>query len=225
MLSGLVQDWTRSGILDVVMNIVVMLPAIVIAITVHEFMHSYTAFRFGDKSQRISGRLTLSPLAHVDPIGLVMLVLAGFGWGKPVTVNESALRPKRWAGIAVSLAGPLSNLVMCFLFALIAGALFHFFPAVAELKYLTTLIMNFVYMNALLFLFNLLPIPPLDGFRVVKSLFSSPKNLSMWWQYERYGFLVLIGLSFLGVTSRILGTPIAFIVTNAFNLANAVFPF
>lgn len=139
------------------------IPALVLAITVHEFMHAYTAFRLGDLTAKYEGRVTLNPLAHLDLLGTLMLFLIGVGWGKPVPVNPFHFRNPRRDSALVSFAGPLSNLASAFLAAI-------------PLKYLPDIPAFFVFQNflgvffqvsILLFVFNMLPFPPLDGSKIL----------------------------------------------------------
>lgn len=164
--------------------------ALIIAFTVHEFAHAYMAYRFGDPTAKNQGRLTLSPLSHLDPIGTILIFIAGFGWAKPVPVNRFYFKNPRLAGVLVSVAGPLSNLLIAFigmlLFTLLrdqiiaSEILIQFFPILIGL-------------NILLFVFNLLPLPPLDGYRIVEDLV--PKHIrAKMTQYEGYGVFIFLFL-------------------------------
>ncbi|TME28404.1 MAG: site-2 protease family protein [Chloroflexi bacterium] len=167
--------------------------AIVLGITVHEFMHAYVAHRLGDDTGRMLGRMSLNPMAHLDLFGSLLLVLAGFGYGKPVPVNESRLSGGRTSWAAVALAGPAANLVIAALCAipvrfggadLLGGDYF-------------TILESIVFYNCVLGLFNLIPIPPLDGSRVVYALLP-PRQAYSWRTFEGYGPLLLMGLFFFG---------------------------
>jgi len=134
-----------------------------VAITIHEFIHAWTAFRFGDETAKLNGRLSLNPFVHLDPWGTLFLLMTGFGWGKPVPVNPSNFKNPRWDEFWVALSGPSSNLVLASLFALLlrlipAGPLF-------------TLLVLIIQLNLVLCVFNLLPIPPLDGSKILWVLF------------------------------------------------------
>jgi Zn-dependent protease len=172
--------------------------AIVLGITVHEFMHAYTAHRLGDDTGRLMGRMSLNPMAHLDVFGSLLLVLAGFGYGKPVPVNESRLRGGRSSWAAVALAGPGANFVI----AALCAIPIRFGGADIGGDYFTILESIVVY-NCVLGLFNLIPIPPLDGSRVVYALLP-PQQAYSWRQFEGYGPLLLMGLFFFG--ARILST-------------------
>ena len=163
--------------------------AIVLGITVHEFMHAYTAHRLGDDTARLLGRLSLNPMAHIDPFGMLLLVLAGFGYGKPVPFNESRLRTA--LGVAlIAIAGPLANLALAALFAI---PLRFGSAEVLGLDYVRILFL-IVQMNCILAIFNLIPIPPLDGANVVYGLLP-PRQQYSWRTYQQYGpFLLLFVL-------------------------------
>lgn len=177
------------------------------AFAVHEFAHAFTANLFGDQTPAINGRLTLNPLAHLDIMGSLMLLVAGFGWAKPVPVNVYALeRRSRWAPLWVSLAGPLSNLIMAFVFSIpfmfglvtyqqamlgMATAQAHVLPTPAQLLYV------FVSTNILLMLFNLIPLSPLDGEKVLYYLLPVGGQQVMD-QIRPYGPILLLVLVFGG---------------------------
>lgn len=137
------------------------LAAILLALAIHEFAHAYVAYRLGDDTAASLGRMTLNPFAHVDVTGLIFLVVAGFGWGKPVPVNVERLRGGKLSPLAVSLAGPLFNFALAVAVGLAARLIGHGGPLVTD--FLTL----FVVFNLILGAFNLLPIPPLDGSSVL----------------------------------------------------------
>lgn len=170
----------------------------IVALTVHEFSHAFVADRFGDDTPRINGRLTLNPLKHLDIIGSLMLIVAGFGWAKPVPVNPAALRRhSRSAFMWVSLAGPASNLLMAALVAI--PIRFNLVPTFATPSFMPSLIeflVNFFFINIILMIFNLIPLSPLDGEKVLEFL------LPQEWadQYARlrpYGPLLLLVIVFI----------------------------
>lgn len=173
---------------------------LVIALTVHEFSHAFIANRFGDDTPRRAGRLTLNPLRHLDPIGSFMLVLVGFGWAKPVPINPYVIRQNNKAGVMlVSLAGPLSNLLLALLAAL--PLRMGLFPTTYQVSsFLPSpgyFLIEFIYTNVALFLFNMLPLAPLDGEKVLEFL------LPHSWQgvlqgIRQYGPFILLGFVFLG---------------------------
>lgn len=173
-------------------------PALLFAITVHEYAHALCADSMGDKTARFMGRLTLNPLVHLDFLGAMLLIIAGFGWAKPVPVNSAFFRNRREGNIKVAIAGPAANLFLCLLAAIMAGIL-------QLLNIMTPGIHQFLVWiqlyNVWFAIFNLLPIPPLDGARLLSELL--PPSLA--WKFDnfvgRYGFYLLLALVFTGVTS------------------------
>ncbi|WP_309089323.1 site-2 protease family protein [Domibacillus sp.] len=160
--------------------------SLLVAFTVHEFAHAYTAYKFGDDTAKNQGRLTLNPVHHLDPIGTIFILIAGFGWARPVPVNRRHFKNPKLAGVLVSLAGPLSN----FLIAFIAMGILYGVGANAN-DFVFQLLYMMVYLNVLLFVFNLLPFPPLDGYRILEDL--APANLRVkMTQYEQYGVLLFL---------------------------------
>ena len=163
--------------------------AIVLGITVHEFMHAYTAHRLGDDTGRVMGRMSLNPMAHLDPFGTLLLVLAGFGYGKPVPFNESRLR-STLSVTFVALAGPLANLAL----ATLCAIPLRFGTGDALGSAYETILEAVVLWNCVLAIFNLVPIPPLDGANVVYGLLP-PRQQYSWRTYQQYGpFLLLFVL-------------------------------
>jgi Zn-dependent protease len=168
--------------------------AIVLGVTFHEFMHAYAAHRLGDDTARLMGRLTLNPLAHFDLFGSLFLLLLRFGYGKPVPVTESRLRGGRVAGALVALAGPFTNLAL----ATVCALPLRFSAAgVGEFENAYRFVLTaIVVYNCLLFVFNLIPIPPLDGSRVVYGLLP-PQQAYTWRSYEYAGPFILLAVIFL----------------------------
>lgn len=167
---------------------------LLIAFTVHEFSHAYVAYKFGDPTAKNQGRVTLNPLVHLDPIGTLLILIVGFGWARPVPVNRFHFKNPRLAGILVSLAGPLSNLLVAIIgyaiwYGLLASGLGpNDMPFFVE-PFFTML----VHLNIVLFVFNLIPLPPLDGYRIVEDLVSVDIRAKMT-QYEQYGSLIFLVL-------------------------------
>jgi Zn-dependent protease len=167
--------------------------AIILGITVHEFMHAYTAHRLGDDTAKLMGRLSLNPLAHLDLLGSLFLLLLRFGYGKPVPVNESRLQGGRRGGSLVALAGPFTNLVLATVCAIPLRFASLGSGNVSEIY--DEILSAIVVYNCLLFVFNLLPIPPLDGSRVVYGLLP-PQQAYTWRSYEQYGPYILLAVVF-----------------------------
>ena len=183
------------------------------AFTIHEFAHAWTADRLGDNTPRLNGRLTLNPLAHLDPLGSLMLVFAGFGWAKPVPINPYALQRNSSAGVMwVSLAGPFSNLLLALTAAIpLRLGLVSLYGG----GFASQLLVEFVYINLLLMLFNLIPIAPLDGEKIADYFFP-PQLQRIWDTIRPYGPLILmllfvspmLGVNILG---WIIGPPLRFL--------------
>ncbi|MDI3095332.1 site-2 protease family protein [Priestia megaterium] len=161
---------------------------LIVAFTLHEFAHACVAYLFGDHTAKKQGRLTLSPLAHLDPFGTLLLIIAGFGWAKPVPVNRYFFKKPRLAGILVSIAGPFSNLVLAFI-----GLLIYYLMnnAAVDNDALYRFVTLFIQINLTLGVFNLLPFPPLDGYRVIEDLVPSSTRAKMT-QYESWGIFVFL---------------------------------
>lgn len=145
--------------------------SIVISLTIHEFAHALSADLLGDRTARLAGRVTLNPLAHLEPLGLIMILFAPIGWAKPTPVNGSNFKHPRWSLILVAFAGPLSNLILALIcFASLAWVFPGFYNQGTLTYFLAQLITWGFYVNVALFVFNLIPLPPLDGSRIVSNL-------------------------------------------------------
>ncbi|MBY6277133.1 site-2 protease family protein [Symbiobacterium thermophilum] len=171
-------------------QIVMLIPGVVMGFSFHEFGHALVATWFGDDTPRLQGRLTLNPLAHLDPVGTLLLLLGGIGWARPVMVNPSRLRPRVLGDIAVSLAGVAMNFLLALVFVVLfvlaeTGRLGWQHPVLSETLYLVVMV------NVFLVGFNLLPIPPLDGFRVLAYAFP-PGAQHLVETFYRFGPLLLI---------------------------------
>lgn len=173
--------------------------ALLVGITFHEFSHAYVADQLGDHRPRALGRVSLNPADHIDPVGALVFVLAGFGWGKPVPVNVYALRPGRTGMAVVAAAGPIANVVVA-----VAGAVMYRALEPFGSGFVLSVLWFVVLYNLLLAVFNLLPIPPLDGYNLLLS-FVPPRTAFAIERYAPYGVLLLLLLVFLP------GSPIGFI--------------
>lgn len=187
-------------------DFIVFFPIFLFSLSFHEASHAWTANRLGDPTARLMGRMTLNPLAHIDWIGtvlfpLMMFLLPGlllFGWAKPVPVDARNLKGGRKGNLKVGLAGPLSNILLALLFAGLIRLAAHFGLMEGLPPSVIDMFVMGVYLNLMLAVFNLIPIPPLDGSQVVEGLLPA-RYLYSFHQVSRYGFLVLILALYLGV--------------------------
>jgi Zn-dependent protease len=192
---------------------------LLIALPIHELAHAFIAYRLGDVTARDYGRLSFNPLDHLDPIGAIMILLGGFGWAKPVPVNPYGLYRSRNSTVGfalVALAGPMSNLALAALFAIpfrldlisLVGASSGSTNALVTFG--EGLLYNFIVVNIALAVFNLIPIPPLDGSRIAVAILPP-----QWGEYilrlEQYGIMIVLALVFLGVIGLLMGPPMSFL--------------
>jgi Zn-dependent protease len=207
---------------EVIFDKLIMIPGIIIGLTFHEFAHALIADRLGDKTPRFQGRLTLNPSAHVDPMGFIMIIIFGFGWAKPVQVNPSAYKNYRKDDLKVSLAGPITNFLVAMILAILLGIYMKFgYGIMSDALYnvLGQMIGTALTINVGLGLFNLLPIPPLDGFSILRNI--SPKTF---FRYEQslYQYQMIIMLFVLYFGGRILAVPQGVIVSGLLKLMRVV---
>ena len=182
------------------------IPALLIALTIHEYAHARVAVALGDPTPKVLGRVTLNPLSHLDPVGLIMLWLVQFGWAKPVPINPNNFADWKRGTRLVSLAGPVANILLSLVMAILFTGLIKI-GVIDGNDWLSNVIrLTYVY-NIIFAVFNMFPIPPLDGSKVVSSFLPN----EMAWRYEsigRYGIYIILALSWLGVIWGIL-SPIA----------------
>jgi Zn-dependent protease len=195
--------------MEFLIQIVIFLPSIIIALTVHEFSHAWVAYKLGDPTAKAEGRLTFNPLAHLDPLGTIMLILFRFGWGKPVPINKYNFKNPVVGTALSSIAGPASNLLL----ALLTTAIFHIFTPTNI--FLNAFLLYFILINIVLMIFNLLPIPPLDGHKIVRALL--PRTLRYSWEsLETYSPYILIFTLFIiiytGALSKIMYAILEFLI-------------
>jgi len=166
------------------------LVALFVAITIHEFAHAWTADLLGDPTPRLQKRITLNPKAHIDPFGFLFLFIFGFGWGRPVEFDPFNLKNPRRDTAIISLAGPVSNLILALLLSFLLK-LFIFFEVKVFYTIGSLIFVPMIYLNVILAVFNLLPVHPLDGFKIVGG-FLPEKQAREWYQLERYGLIFLL---------------------------------
>jgi Zn-dependent protease len=181
-------------------QIIFYIVSIIIGFTIHEFAHAFSADLLGDPTPRNQGRLTLSPAAHLDIIGSLMFLFAWFGWAKPVEVNPSNFKNRRRDDLIVSLAGPASNLILAFL---LARLLIFSIPGSYEL-----LLETMITVNVILAIFNMIPIPPLDGSRIIV-YFLPEKARDAWATFEQYSLIAFLVLIMSGASNLIMEYPVS----------------
>jgi Zn-dependent protease len=167
--------------------------ALIVGITFHEFSHAYVADQLGDHRPRALGRVSLNPTHHIDPLGAVFFLVAGFGWGKPVPVNIGALRPGRIGMALVSAAGPLANVVV----AIAAAIIYRVMDIGGVGGFPLQIVESIVFFNLLLAIFNLIPIPPLDGSKVMFAFMDRRTEYQIRPFLEQWGFFILLALLFI----------------------------
>lgn len=210
-----------------ILSKILMVPAVLIGFTIHEFAHAYVADRLGDKTPKFDGRLTLNPFVHIDIVGFIMILLFQFGWAKPVRTNPTAFKNYYKDDMKVSLAGPFSNLIVAVIFAIITGIISKFglleVTGSLSIKYIISQIIYLTaYMNVVLFVLNLIPIPGFDGFHVLNDIFPSKINefRSKFGAYEMV-FIMIFLIS--PLPKYLVGIPSQIILSGIFKIVFSVF--
>lgn len=181
------------------------LPGILLGLTVHEFSHAYISNKCGDTTSKDQGRITLNPLKHIDPLGFIMLLVAGFGWAKPVQFNERNLQNPQTDVMKIAVAGPISNAILALVLSWIFALIYKINPDILY-SVLSEVFLYAIYINWGLFIFNLIPLPPLDGSHLLLNYFRRYPRL-----YEglyKYGTFILFGLIIGSVFSKVNLLPI-----------------
>ena len=190
-----------------IMGKLMLLPGIVIGLAFHEYAHAKVAYKLGDPTPKMQGRVTANPLAHIDPLGFAALIFVGFGWGVPVQINPANFKKRRRDELLVSVAGVAMNLLIAVVFSLVARLILvvggYEFIATTFGYALWTVVNDVIVINLALMIFNLIPCPPLDGFSIISEIFNI-KHTNFYWTLYRYGDWILVGLIVFGVTSMIL---------------------
>ncbi|AKL95328.1 Zn-dependent protease [Clostridium aceticum] len=179
--------------------ILLTLPGILVALTVHEFSHAYSAYLLGDDTAKQYGRLTLNPLSHIDLMGFIMLVIFRFGWAKPVPINPNNFSSRKLGYFLVSIAGPLSNILL----AILSTLCFALALRLQLGEFVYTMLYSSIFINLVLAIFNLFPIPPLDGSKILLSVLPSSFEKT-YYKLQKYTYILLFLLVYLRVINRVL---------------------
>ena len=208
---------------EFLLQLVLTLPGLLVAITFHEFAHAYVADKLGDDTPRYQGRITLNPLAHLDPVGTFLLVFARFGWGKPVEISPKNFKCKMSTGEAlVSVAGPLMNFMLAIVFLLIYGILYKIQINTKLGLILNTMIFYGASINVALGVFNLIPLPPLDGSKILMHYL--PYNARNWFiQNQQIFYVVFIIIFVTGTSSYIISPIIGGVFNFLYNIMALIF--
>lgn len=192
------------------------LPALLFCLSVHEFAHAYTAYKLGDRTQKAMGRLTLNPFSHIDIAGFICIALFGFGWGKPVMIDDRNFKNKAAGNALTAFAGPCSNIIMAILFTiilkilLITGVILPTMNSVVGSIILNMFILT-IQFNVVFAIFNLIPIPPFDGSRILY-FFLPAKGREYMYKIEQYSFVIVLVILVTGIGSKLVSPIVSFIL-------------
>lgn len=192
-----------------------LIPAILIGLTFHEFAHAFVADKLGDKTPKFQGRLTLNPFVHIDILGFIMIMLIGFGWAKPVQTNPSAYKNYYKDDLKVSIAGPMANLIVAFLGSILVVIFYKLgllsLAGSGNISLiLTSILLEIISINCMLFVFNLIPLPGLDGFHVLRDIFPS-FFYKISDSIYRYQLIILLIFVATPIASFVVGVPVGFL--------------
>ena len=192
------------------------LPALLFCLSVHEFAHAYTAYKLGDRTQKAMGRLTLNPFSHIDIAGFICIALFGFGWGKPVMIDDRNFKNKAAGNALTAFAGPCYNIIMAILFTiilkilLITGVILPTINSVVGSIILNMLILT-IQFNVVFAIFNLIPIPPFDGSRILY-FFLPAKGREYMYKIEQYSFIIVLVILVTGIGSKLVSPIVNFVL-------------
>lgn len=196
-----------------ILSLLISIPGLLLAITVHEFSHGWAAYLMGDNTARYSGRLSLNPMHHLDLVGALCMLFFRFGWAKPVPINPQNFKNHRLGVIVVSLAGPVSN----FLLGFISCILYYIMVIVVHstaiwAEFVSQILLYSVFMNVGLMIFNLIPVPPLDGSKILLEFLPYKMKYKIY-QYERYFSLILLIMVYAGTMTPVLSILQGYVLT------------
>ena len=219
MLFSSMRSYTSVG--DWFFHTLMVIPGVIVGISFHEFAHGWAALKMGDPTAKFQGRLTVNPAAHIDPVGFIALMFCGFGWGRPVEVNPNNFKNRRKGEIIVSLAGVVMNLII----AVLTGVVIKLIVTFAGWDFISTSLGNIIFtililviqINLVLMVFNLIPVPPLDGFTVITEIFNL-RFTKTYYTMVRYGYFILLALILFDVTSMIISPCISFFMNMITNI-------
>lgn len=204
-----------------IMSKVLIVPGIIIGLTFHEFAHAWVAYKLGDQTPKLQGRVTLNPMAHIDWMGLAALFFVGFGWGQPVEIDPYQFKHRRRDELLVAVAGVAMNLLLAILFSFVAKAIYLVAGAgwneAGFTGDLWMMLFYIIQINLVLMIFNLIPCPPLDGFNIVAQVLNFGQTETYWRLYQ-YGNWVLVALIVFGVTGMIISPCVDFLFNLLLNL-------
>jgi Zn-dependent protease len=208
-----------SGIGEWFYHTLMVIPGVIIGISFHEFAHGWAANKMGDPTAKFQGRVTINPASHIDPVGLVALMFCGFGWGKPVEVNPMNFRDRRKGEFVVSLAGVVMNLIIAIIAAFVLKLLISLGDGTAGplMNIVQVIVLYIIQINLVLMIFNLIPVPPLDGFTVITEIFNL-RFTNTYYTMVRYGYFILLALILFDVTSMIISPCVSFFMNLITNL-------
>lgn len=220
---------TYASSKEALLNLLLSLPGVLVAITFHEFAHAFAADKLGDDTPRMQGRLSLNPMDHIDPLGLAMLIFAHIGWGKPVQVNPRNYDRRismEKADAIVSLAGPLMNFILAIVFTLMYCAIYKFASATFLVSTVGSVIMTLVFstiiVNVGLGVFNLIPLPPLDGSKIFLPIL--PREAKYWFQdNSQIFYMIFLFIWITGIAGNIISPIISWLSTKILSLGIFIF--
>ena len=207
-----------SRLSELLSSFFIIVPTVLIALMGHELAHGWVSMKLGDPTPKIEGRMTLNPLKHLDPLGTILMLVTGFGWAKPVRVNPMYYKNRKSGMALVALAGPLANLLMAVVGMVLGLLLLKIFGTTGAAPVIGSVVSTFVTLNLGLMVFNLIPLPPLDGSKILGMILPNRAYYTML-QYEQYSMIILLVLCVFGVFDRIIGTGVSIAWNAIWNFA------